>query len=62
MSSFCSQSQASWASELDPQVAEGVGGLVGGKAGLHSIIYLAQLEGGCWEEGGMCIPQIYYLL
>ena len=25
MSSFCSQSQASWASELDPQVAEGVG-------------------------------------
>ena len=44
------------------QVAEGVGGLVGGKAGLHSIIYLAQLEDGCWEEGGMCIPQIYYLL
>ena len=55
MSSFCSQSQASWASELDPQVAEGVGGLVGGKAGLHPIIYLAQLEDGCWEEGGMCV-------
>lgn len=62
MSSCCSQSQASWASELGPQVAEGVGGLVGGRTGLQSITHLAQLDGGCWEGGGMCIPQIFYLL
>ena len=62
MSSFCSQSQASWASELDPQVAEGVGGLVGGRTELQSITHLAQLEGRCCEEGGMCILQIFFLL
>ena len=39
--SCCSQSQASWASELGPQVAEGVGGLVGGRTGLQSITHLA---------------------
>ena len=34
---------------------------MGGRTGLQSITHLAQLEGGCWEEGGMCIQQTFYL-
>lgn len=60
MSSCCSQSQASWASELGPQVAEGVEGQGVGELGSSpSPTWLSwTVDAG---RGGMCI-QIFYLL